>query len=292
LTLSKVKFYKKLLNNKTFRLSQSLGIAEGPNAVESLLRFCPEALQSLYYSSEYYSSKIKQILINSKKFFDEKPESFYEVPNSLLERITSNSAGVLAEFSIKAVVNRTVNQRNTISKNTISKNAGSKNIGLKNKNSKNADSKTVLLLDNISDPGNLGTIIRAAAAFWVDEIYLTNNSVDQFNSKVIRASAGSIFAMPIYRLEYKNAINHFQKEGFSILATAFGQKAQPIAKADLLHQKSAFVFGNESSGLTSEKLEKVKKIVYIPISDNVESLNLAGAVYSLLALKSAISNQL
>ncbi len=136
--------------------------------------------------------------------------------------------------------------------------------------------KIIAVLDGISNPGNLGNIIRSAVAFNIDAIFLVNDAVDVFNAKVISATQGSLFDIDIYKFdEMPNEIlNHYQQLAFYLDKEA----TQLTLKSNLkFSQNVALIFGNEAHGLDvknySNKLEKI----YIPINSKIESLSVVNA---------------
>ena len=132
----------------------------------------------------------------------------------------------------------------------------------------------VLCLESISDPGNLGTIIRTAAWFGVDSIFLSSDSVDRFNPKVVRSSAGTIFRIHIFEL---SDLNEFFKtaaeNGFTIIATT-PHGGTSIYQYDF-PAKSIILFGSEANGLSDDILSNSDITVSIPSKGSGESLNLA-----------------
>ena len=134
--------------------------------------------------------------------------------------------------------------------------------------------RRVVILDDIQDPGNLGTIIRTATAFGYDAIYLSLESCDQYNSKVIQSSQGALFKMPIYRSNLKDIITSLKKDGFYIVGTSL-QESHLLEKVEA-KDKMAFVFGNEGNGIKKEILDMCDENVFIEIN-NFESLNVAVA---------------
>ena len=133
--------------------------------------------------------------------------------------------------------------------------------------------KRVIYLDEVQDPGNLGTILRSAAWFGNTEIWLSEGSVDPFNAKVIRSSMGAIFHVPI-----KLNVSHKK------LISSFDRLACLDLNGELLQEKSfieneCFVFGNEGRGLSKELKSSEKIRAYtIQGNTNIESLNLASSV--------------
>ena len=131
--------------------------------------------------------------------------------------------------------------------------------------------KKIILLDNIKDAGNLGTIIRASCAFGADGILLFNDTVDEFSPKVIRASTGNIFKIPIKKISLKELIEF--KKNFKFIATVVN------SDKDLNNFKNngnlIVMFGSEADGLCNDLLNLADEKLTVKMSNNVESLNLA-----------------
>ena len=127
----------------------------------------------------------------------------------------------------------------------------------------------VCMLDNIQDPGNLGTIIRSAKAFGIDTIILSMDSVDLYNDKVVRASEGMMFDLNIIRRDLKEEIEKLKNNGYKIYGTDVlkGSDLRKIA----FPINSAIIIGNEGSGMKEEL--KVLCDDFIHISIACESLN-------------------
>ena len=138
----------------------------------------------------------------------------------------------------------------------------------------------VLILDNIQDPGNLGTIIRSCVAFNIDTIILSNNSVDLYNSKVIRATQGLIFHINIIRRDLKEEIPLLKSLGYTIFGTNVedGIELKNIEKPD----KYAIIMGNEGNGVSDDVNKLCDKFIYIKMSDTCESLNVGVATSVIL----------
>ncbi|WP_449355781.1 TrmH family RNA methyltransferase [Virgibacillus natechei] len=134
----------------------------------------------------------------------------------------------------------------------------------------------VLLIDAVQDPGNLGTMIRTADASGFDGIVLGNETVDLYNDKVIRATQGSLFHIPIFQANLKQEIMELKQDGFHIWATALSENAKAYNEMTK-HDKIALMVGNEGSGLQTELLQLADAIVTIPIYGKAESLNVSVA---------------
>lgn len=132
-----------------------------------------------------------------------------------------------------------------------------------------------LLIDEIQDPGNLGTIIRSADAAGVDAIILGRGTVELYNPKVIRASMGSIFHLPIIEGDLKEVIPLLHKDGFNIIGTS--PYASDLYFNTDLRNKIGILVGNESKGISKEVMNLVNVMVKIPIIGQAESLNVSMA---------------
>ena len=128
----------------------------------------------------------------------------------------------------------------------------------------------IVYLDDVSDPGNLGTIIRTALAFNYDAVVLSKNCVDFYNEKVISASKGAMFFLPVF---YGDLLDFKDR---TIYVSSLDSKAKDL---NYIQKTTKFilVLGNESKGVSKESLELANYIVKIDISDKIDSLNVAVA---------------
>lgn len=137
----------------------------------------------------------------------------------------------------------------------------------------------LLVLEDLQDPGNLGTIMRTAEGAGVTGIILTKGCVDMYNPKVVRATMGAIYRMPFV---YLNTEEEFE-ELFSVLKekniTTYGATLQESKDYDLYSyiEGTAFLIGNEGNGLSKKALDLCEKYVKIPMCGQLESLNAAVA---------------
>ena len=138
--------------------------------------------------------------------------------------------------------------------------------------------KSVVILDGVSDRGNVGTIIRTAAGLGIDLVVLSNDSVDLYNPKVVRSTQGALFSMKILKCDIKKFILDIKKNGIKVFGTALDGtlELKKVSKPD----KFAIVLGNEAQGVKEEVLDLCDSKVKIDITDKVESLNvaIAGAI--------------
>lgn len=139
----------------------------------------------------------------------------------------------------------------------------------------------LLLIDNIQDPGNLGTIIRSCDAFNFDGIILNLQTVDLYNPKVVRATQGAIFRVPIIRKDLKLYIEMLKKEDVMVFGTSLdGECLSNINSSE----KMAFILGNEGNGVSQELLEITDNNIYIEMNGKSESLNV-GVAASIIMYK-------
>lgn len=128
----------------------------------------------------------------------------------------------------------------------------------------------------ISEPGNAGTLIRSADAMGADAVILAGHSVDPYNSKCLRASAGSIFSLPVIsEPEEAAAVTRLQAAGLQVLATTIDGEVS-LDHVDLA-PATAWLFGPEAHGLPTELASAADHRVHIPMPGHSESLNIAAA---------------
>lgn len=134
----------------------------------------------------------------------------------------------------------------------------------------------VLFLSEVRDPGNVGTILRTAAAFGIDCVLLSKDSADLYSSRTLRAAMGAIFRLPTLRIDgsAEDAVRMLMKSGRSVYATALDTAARPLGSFPL-SPTDVFVIGNEGHGLSDALIEASTGSVYIPMEPGSESLNAA-----------------
>ncbi|WP_374007593.1 TrmH family RNA methyltransferase [Leifsonia sp. LS-T14] len=141
------------------------------------------------------------------------------------------------------------------------------------------DPKLVAILEEVRDPGNAGTIIRAADSAGADAVVLTGRTVDLYNPKVVRSTTGSLFHVPVaVGADLADVIGRAHSAGLQVLAADIKGEDLLAARRDgELARPTAWVFGNEAHGLADELLELVDRVVTVPIYGRAESMNLATA---------------
>ncbi|KAB2341106.1 TrmH family RNA methyltransferase [Actinomadura rudentiformis] len=140
--------------------------------------------------------------------------------------------------------------------------------------------RLVTVLAHVRDPGNAGTVLRTADAAGSESVIFTDASVDPYNGKCVRASAGSLFHLPVVvGPRFETLIADLKQAGLTVLAAdGAGKRTLDEAIDDgLLAEPTAWVFGNEAWGLPDEILRHVDDVVRVPIYGRAESLNLATA---------------
>ena len=137
----------------------------------------------------------------------------------------------------------------------------------------------ILILDDIQDPGNLGTIIRSSLAFNVTDIILSLNTVDLYNEKVIRSTQGMLFNINIIRRDLKDVIINLKNENYIIFGT---NVKNGIDAREIKEDKFALIMGNEGRGVREEIETLCDKNLYIKMNEDVESLNVSVAASILL----------
>lgn len=152
------------------------------------------------------------------------------------------------------------------------------------------DNSLIMALENLQDPGNLGTIIRTAEGAGVTGILMSRNTVDVYNPKVVRATMGSIFRIPFCYVEnLTETVGNLKRQNFIV----YSAHLQGKSFYDYDYQKpTIFCIGNEGSGLSKELSEAANYKIKIPMRGKVESLNAATASTVLMyeALRQRNSN--
>lgn len=134
----------------------------------------------------------------------------------------------------------------------------------------------ILILDNLQDPGNLGTIFRTAEAAGVTGILLSRDCVDIYNPKVIRSTMGAVFRLPfLYTDDLPGAVDELKKAGIHVYAAHL--EGKNAYDEEDYHTGCAFLIGNEGNGLRDEVTARADRLIRIPMMGEAESLNAAVA---------------
>lgn len=153
--------------------------------------------------------------------------------------------------------------------------------------------RLVVILEEVRDPGNLGTIIRVADAAGADAIILTGRTVDLYNPKVVRSTTGSLFHIPVaVDADFTDASLRVKQAGMRLVAADIaGEDLLTAREAGKLAQPTAWVFGNEARGLSDEILTQCDASIAVPNYGRAESMNLATAA-SVCLYESAFAQRL
>lgn len=151
---------------------------------------------------------------------------------------------------------------------------------LNNKMLDTTKDKKVIILENLQDPGNLGTIIRTAAAMDISRVILVN-CADYLSAKVIRSTAGQLFRGRITVSDDITAVvSELKSNGFTVYATDVGSTALSVTDVDF-SKSCAIIIGNEGAGVSIAAKAIANSSIYIPMAEGVESLN-AGVATSII----------
>ncbi len=139
--------------------------------------------------------------------------------------------------------------------------------------------RLIAILEEVRDPGNAGTIIRAADSAGADGVVLSGRSVDLYNPKVVRATTGSLFHLPIaVGVELDAVLERSRAAGLQVLAADIkGDDLLEARRDGMLSRPTAWLFGNEARGLSDGQLALADRVVTVPIYGQAESMNLATA---------------
>ncbi len=138
----------------------------------------------------------------------------------------------------------------------------------------------VLVLENINDPGNLGTILRTADWFGIKTVFASKTTVDLFNPKVIQASMGAIYRIDFHKTNLLESIEKLKENNFNVIGAALNGESIYNNTFEL---KTALIMGSESHGISTELQKEIDQLVLIPQYGKTESLNVAMATGIILS---------
>ncbi|MFJ3378773.1 TrmH family RNA methyltransferase [Curtobacterium sp. NPDC090217] len=254
------------LSKKDQRAETGLFLLEGPQAVREAIEYAPELLRELYVTptaAERYD------------LHDAPVDTWF-----VTEQVLAAMADTVTPQGVVAVCQQFPTSVRQVFPDPGA--TGSVGVGLEAR----VDPATnrplpglVAILEEVRDPGNAGTIIRAADSAGADAVVLTGRSVDPYNPKVVRSTTGSLFHVPVsVGVSLVDAVSRARALGYTILAADVSGDDLPQVRAEgLLDGPTAWVFGNEARGLTAEDLALVDRAVKVPIYGAAESMNLATA---------------
>lgn len=140
-----------------------------------------------------------------------------------------------------------------------------------------AKNATIIVLEGIEKPGNLGAILRSCEAFGIDAIIITNPKIDFFHPNVIRSSVGCLFGMNVFSGNNQEVVDFFQEKNIEICTTIMQENATHLHNIDL-NRKKAIIFGTEHSGLSDFWENYSEHNMLIPMCGTIDSINLSNAV--------------
>lgn len=242
-----IKQIRKLHNSKE-RKKQNLFLLEGTNLIEAAIKEnCP----------------LKEVCLTAQ-WQDHHPQLYQKLP-LLAQRVELVSPEILQKIST------TVNPDGIIATA----------IPQPPQYNSNSPLKLGLMMERLQDPGNLGTIIRTAVATGVEALWLSQESVDPENPKVLRASVGEWFRLPmITGQSLREIIKFYQSQGVQVVATL--PQAQKIYWEIDYTQPTMILLGNEGAGLSDDLAMLADEQIRIPLQNQVESLNVAIATAIIL----------
>jgi len=238
-TNGRVKYIQALMNKASFRKKEGKFVAEGIKMFEEA-----EALNVLevYIKEGVYDS----FDIDVKKKLE---RTGYEI---LSESVFKRVSDTVTPQGILSVI-----KMNEVEMNDII----------------SSEEPSIIILENIQDPGNLGTIIRTAEGAGIDGIIMSKECVDVFNPKVIRSTMGSIYRLKFaYTDNMDETLDILKNRGIITYACAPDKEAKAYTEYDYT-KPSAIVIGNEGNGLKKSTIDACEDTVYIPMCGEVESLN-------------------
>ena len=235
----------------------------------------------LYTSTE--NKKIKYIKkLNKKKYRDEFNEFLIEGEHLVLE---AYKKGILKELILEEDTDFSLDIDTSYVTSNVLKyiselETPQKIIGICSKLEEKTIGNKIVILDDIQDPGNLGTIIRSSVAFNIDTIVLSKSSVDLYNSKVLRATQGMVFNTSVIERDLIDFIPHLKEDGYIVYGTKVngGKSLKNVEKS----QKFAIIVGNEGNGVKDTILDLCSDYIYIDMNKYCESLNVAVATSIIL----------
>ena len=217
-------------------------------------RIVTESIKAMSNSTRNYS--IEKIIISNSFEIDKKNASFIKKINKSynIEKISNDNMSKISNVSTPPGIIALIKQK---SQNKFSNNG------------------PILLLDDISNPGNLGTILRSAEWFGIKHVYLSENTVDPYNSKTIQSAAGAHFYLSgIIQTDLIDVINFYKKYNFQIIGTSLnGCNINSMN----INNNWALILGNEGHGISKEINKYIDKSITIDKFGNIESLNVAMA---------------
>lgn len=233
----KVKYISKLLTDNRFRKKSGFFAVEGQQENERALKYNFEAIE--FYICEQIFQK------------DLPKGKIHLISDKVYEKIAyrGTSEGIIGVYKTKESKLSTFIPK---------------------------DNSTIIVVEGVEKPGNLGAILRSCEAFGIDALIVSDGKTDFFNPNVIRSSVGCLFGMEVFQAENQETVDFLQKNKFNIYTTIMDNTSEDLYTRDF-KQKSAILFGTEHSGLSDFWVGKGKNTL-ITMAGSIDSLNLSNAV--------------
>ena len=268
------------LKQKKYRTESGAFFAEGLRAVTEAVQYA-DVTELFFTKTE--EDKLNEIL----KMAEAKGARLYCVDEKVMAKVsdTKSPQGVVAVIKMPdndllqlrpGAFAKKMAQRNKNAEQALKGNTQKKEKVSLTQQFELDNNAPVLILDRVQDPGNLGTVIRTADAVGALGVILLDGCVDAFSPKVVRASMGSLFHLPVVQyVRAEEALTWCYRHGYEPAATALNS-AQNVYKADI-SKKMAFIFGNEADGVSEELQAAAETRLFIPMTGLAESMNVAVA---------------
>lgn len=236
------------LERKKERVKRGLYFAEGVRLVKEAVRDAEEDIQFILVSSSF--AEKNEFFINS---LDESGKTVYTAKDVIFQSMcrTETPQGIGAVLKMRPTQNQWMGTE-----------------------------RYILLIDGVSDPGNLGTMIRTAEAAGVDKVCIFEGSADLYNPKTVRATMGSLFRVPFWIGSAEEIFPELKRLGFQIFAAALHHSVP--AETVEIPSKRAVIIGSEARGVSETVLQMADTCVRIDMKGRVESLNASVAAGILL----------
>ena len=233
----KIKYITRLITDNRFRKKEDVFVVEGKQENERALKFGFDA-QEFYIAESIFNKALPK-------------GKTHLVTDKIYDKIAyrGSSEGIIGIYKTKT-----------------------SNL----KDFKPKQNSSIIVVESIEKPGNLGAILRSCEAFGIDALIVTDAKVDFYNPNVIRSSVGCLFGMNIFSSSNEETFNYLKENNYQIYTTIMDQEFENLQTRNL-KQKSAVLFGTEHSGLTDFWVGKGQNTI-IPMSGSIDSLNLSNAV--------------
>ncbi len=244
LTAAHLSRIKRLLKEKQARDAERLFVVEGAKPIRELLRVKSSAIESILVTQPWLDTCEPAV----RRGLDAQP--VFLCRNTLFEKLadTTTSQGILAVLRKPAWDQTAIFKRPQV-------------LGLYG--------------ECLQDPTNVGAIVRTAAAFGLDGLWLSADSADVFNPKIVRATAGTLLKLPVFTIKDVGALT--QAQCAVLAADSSGKQARRLDEITSIPSRAMIALGNESRGLSGDTIRAATIRFHIPIGPDAESLNVAAS---------------